>query len=87
MISEKCVLILKSGKFHIDLSFGLAEQCNREKRKPLNVQRSTAMEPERCSEEKTRVGRKDKTGIIRCRGDNTQRRQRMKIISKSCGYF
>lgn len=37
-ISEKCVLILKSGKFHINLSFGLAQQCNGEMRKPLNIQ-------------------------------------------------
>lgn len=46
VLSEKCVLNLKSGKFHIKLSFGLAQQCNREKRKPLNVQGSAATEPE-----------------------------------------
>ena len=47
MISEKCVLNLKSGKFHISLSFGFARECNEEKRKP----------PEAKSTEERRPGR------------------------------
>ena len=45
MISEKCVLNLKSGKFHISLSFGFARECNEEKRKPQKA-KSTEERPE-----------------------------------------
>lgn len=53
-MSEKCVLHVKSGKFHINLSFGLAQQCNRDKEKKQtkkNRMSNTEAESEKCKEE------------------------------------
>ncbi len=84
-ISEKCVLNLKSGKFHIDLSFGLSQQCNGEKRKPLNVHCSNRAKQKKSAEGRGKAqiterpgweGLQNKTEMIRYRGESTQRRKK-----------